>query len=121
MLQDTRKSGLTGRTAASLGGRERQQWAVHVIRHQGRKPEIRCKCEIGKVARRKQTLRYPPNFFVMQTAEMSGQTSRTRITNATLGLFCGSVEEITPDQANILLQSREGNHSNPSNQTKDTN
>jgi hypothetical protein len=51
----------------------------------------------------------------MQTAEMSGQTSRTRITNATLGLFCGSVEEITPDQANILLQSREGNHSNPSN------
>jgi hypothetical protein len=36
MLQNARKSGSTGRTAASLGGRERQQWDVQVALHDPR-------------------------------------------------------------------------------------
>lgn len=31
---------------------ERQLWAVHVIRHEGRKGDVRCGCEFGALNRR---------------------------------------------------------------------
>ncbi len=67
-----RKSGLTGRTAASpkmVGGRLR---AVSDIRHQGRIADLRCMREIEREARRKRTLRASARLFCCANAANGG-------------------------------------------------
>jgi hypothetical protein len=67
-------SGLTGRTAAIDGGDERQLWAVHADRHQGRIGAIRYECEM-KAANKKSGLhsRYDMHLLRHDVAAFSAE------------------------------------------------